>query len=77
MTTDVPITPPAGWSRHTRRSPLTDPWEPLLAKLDGAKPGEWLEVRPSVLKVRRTLAFVDEARRTRHPVRPPHVHRSR
>jgi uncharacterized protein (TIGR00369 family) len=23
---------PAGYTRHTRRSPLTDPWEPLFAR---------------------------------------------
>ena len=25
-------TPPAGFARHTRQSPLTDPWEPLFAR---------------------------------------------
>jgi len=25
---------PAGYSRHFRRSPLTDPWEPLYSKAD-------------------------------------------
>ena len=25
-------TPPAGFERHTRQSPLTDPWEPLYAR---------------------------------------------
>ena len=23
---------PAGFERHTRKSPLTDPWEPLYSK---------------------------------------------
>ena len=27
--------PPPGFAPHTRRSPLTDPWEPLFACLDG------------------------------------------
>ncbi len=113
----------AGYVRHTRRSPLTDPWEPLYARetaeavqlaveireahcnargfahgglvsaladnamglsavrlarqqagqekasgvtvtlaldyLDTARIGDWLEVRPSVLKLGRTLAFVE------------------
>ncbi|OYV00859.1 MAG: hypothetical protein CFE45_07355 [Burkholderiales bacterium PBB5] len=26
---------PEGFSRHTRRSPLTEPWEPLYARRDG------------------------------------------
>lgn len=114
---------PEGYARHTRRSPLTDPWEPLFARetaeavhlaveireahcngrgfahgglisaladnamgmsavrlaraqpgqeqasavtvtlaldyLDTARIGEWLEVRPSVLKLGRTLAFAE------------------
>lgn len=114
---------PDGYARHTRRSPLTDPWEPLYARetgeavylavevreahcnargfahggfisaladnamglsvvrlarlqpgqeeasavtvtlaldyLDTARIGEWLEVRPSVLKLGRSLAFVE------------------
>jgi uncharacterized protein (TIGR00369 family) len=30
-------TPPVGFSRHDRKSPLTDPWEPLYSrKTDGA-----------------------------------------
>jgi uncharacterized protein (TIGR00369 family) len=112
-----------GYLRHTRRSPLTEPWEPLFARetgeavqlaveireahcnargfahgglisaladnamglsavrlarqqpeqaqasavtvtlaldfLDSARVGEWLEVRPSVLKLGRTLAFAE------------------
>jgi uncharacterized protein (TIGR00369 family) len=115
--------PPDGYAPHTRRSPLTDPWEPLFSKaagqavqlavqvreahcnsrgfahgglisaladnamglsavtaaratvsseqkgavtvslaldfIDSAHIGEWLEVRPTVLKAGRTLAFVD------------------
>ena len=27
--------PPPGFAPHTRRSPLTDPWEPLYARRDG------------------------------------------
>ena len=27
--------PPAGFARHFRRSPLTDPWEPLWSRRDG------------------------------------------
>lgn len=114
---------PAGYVPHTRRSPLTDPWEPLFAcetadalslavelreahcnargfahggliasladnamglsavrrareqrgaekasavtvslALDfigAAQQGEWLEIQPTVLKVGRTLAFVE------------------
>lgn len=114
---------PEGYARHTRHSPLTDPWEPLYARetaqavqlaveireahcnargfahgglisaladnamglsavraarqqpgqaqasavtvtlaldyLDSARIGEWLEVRPSVLKLGRTLAFAE------------------
>lgn len=114
---------PAGYQRHTRRSPLTDPWEPLFALetidavqlaleireahcnsrgfahgglissladnamgssavrrarqqpgaqkvgavtvtltmdfIDSARVGEWIEFCPTVLKVGRTLAFVD------------------
>lgn len=117
------MTPPDGYARHTRRSPLTDPWEPLFARetaeevqlgvevreahcnargfahgglisaladnamglsavrlaraqpgqeqasavtvtlaldyLDSARIGDWLEVRPSVLKLGRTLAFAE------------------
>ena len=26
---------PEGFERHTRRSPLTDPWEPLYSKRTG------------------------------------------
>lgn len=114
---------PSGYMPHTRKSPLTDPWEPLLARetdesmhlaveireahcnargfahgglistladnamglsavrlarqhpgqeqasavtvtlaldfLDTARIGECLEVQPSVLKLGRTLAFVE------------------
>lgn len=114
---------PEGFVRHTRRSPLTDPWEPLYARetaeavqlavevreahcnargfahggfisaladnamglsvvrlarlqpgqeeasavtvtlaldyLDTARIGEWLEVRPTVLKLGRSLAFAE------------------
>jgi uncharacterized protein (TIGR00369 family) len=117
------MTAPDGYLRHTRRSPLTEPWEPLFARetgeavqlaveireahcnargfahgglisaladnamglsavrlarqqpeqaqasavtvtlaldfLDSARVGEWLEVRPSVLKLGRTLAFAE------------------
>ena len=28
----APVTIPEGFVRHTRRSPLTDPWEPLYAR---------------------------------------------
>ncbi|HET7793788.1 MAG TPA: PaaI family thioesterase [Rhizobacter sp.] len=126
QTSDTPSTGgemPAGYQRHTRRSPLTDPWEPLFAReageavqlalvvrdahcnsrgfahgglissladnamglsvghvaraqlgndkasavtvalaldfIDSAKVGECLEFHPQVLKVGRTLAFVD------------------
>ena len=116
-------TPPAGYTPHTRKSPLTDAWEPLFARsaghnvqiavhireahcnsrgfahgglisaladnamglsavntsrarvspdqkgavtvslaidfIDSAQIGEWLEVQPTVLKVGRTLAFVE------------------
>ena len=31
----APTAPPAGYAPHTRRSPLTDPWEPLFAKTTG------------------------------------------
>ena len=115
--------PPAGWSIHTRKSPLTEPWEPIYAQLqpqafalavrvrrqhcngrgfahggliaaladnamglsaavvagevggqrprgavttnlaldfiDSAAIGDWLVVQPTVLKVGRTLAFVE------------------
>ena len=115
--------PPAGYTPHTRKSPLTDPWEPLFARaaghnvqlalqirqahcnsrgfahggllsaladnamglsavntaragispgqkgavtvslaldfIDSAQIGEWLQVQPTVLKVGRTLAFVE------------------
>lgn len=114
---------PAGYLPHTRRSPLTEPWEPLFARetadagqlglqireahrnargfahggllsaladnamglfavrharqqvaasnanavtvalsldfIDAAQVGEWLEFHPTVLKVGRTLAFVE------------------
>ncbi len=114
---------PDGYQPHTRRSPLTDPWEPLLARemadavdlglevreahcnargfahgglissladnamglsavrlarrrpdagaasavtvtlsvdfIDVAHPGDFIEFRPTVLKVGRTLAFCD------------------
>ena len=114
---------PDGYTRHTRRSPLTDPWEPLYARetgeavqlavevreahcnargfahggfisaladnamglsvvrlarlqpgqeeasavtvtlaldyLDIARIGEWLELRPTVLKLGRSLAFAE------------------
>lgn len=114
---------PTGYTPHTRRSPLTDPWEPLFARevddgvclavevreahcngrgfahggliasladnamglsavrrarerpgaektsavtvslaldfIDAAQQGECLEIQPTVLKVGRTLAFVE------------------
>jgi uncharacterized protein (TIGR00369 family) len=115
---------PAGYARHTRSSPLTEPWEPLYAResddghlhlavelreahcnsrgfahgglvsaladnamglsvarrvqaaggtpkagavtvslaldfLDSARPGEWLEFLPTVLKLGGSLAFVE------------------
>ena len=41
--------PPPGWAVHTRRSPLTRPWEPLYvqehAARDGQTPAVWLAVR--------------------------------
>jgi uncharacterized protein (TIGR00369 family) len=36
---------PAGYERHTRRSPLTDPWEPLFARDTGHAVHLALEVR--------------------------------
>lgn len=120
MTETSPL--PAGYALHTRRSPLTEPWEPLYARhadgvvqlavalreahcnarglahgglistladnamglsavsssrvdrpdqagavtvnlsldfIDSARPGEWLEVIPRVLKCGRSLAFVE------------------
>ena len=114
---------PAGYQPHTRKSPLTDPWEPLFARetadttqlaleirdahcnsrgfahgglisaladnamglsavrharntpgagnasaltvsltldfIDTARVGDWVEFQPMLLKVGRTLAFVD------------------
>ncbi len=62
---------PEGYQRHTHRSPLTDPWEPLFAHetvdavqlaldfIDTARVGDCVEFCPAVLKVGRTLAFVD------------------
>ena len=32
MTTDPDRAPPEGFQRHTRRSGLTDPWEPIYAR---------------------------------------------
>jgi acyl-coenzyme A thioesterase PaaI-like protein len=32
---DATLAPPAGFVRHDRRSPLTDPWEPLYARASG------------------------------------------
>jgi uncharacterized protein (TIGR00369 family) len=32
---DAPLAPPAGFARHDRKSPLTDPWEPLYARISG------------------------------------------
>ena len=29
------LAPPAGFDRHARKSPLTDPWEPLYARTSG------------------------------------------
>lgn len=115
--------PPTGWQPHARRSPLTDPWQPLFARetadtielgleireahcnargfahgglisaladnamghsavrqarqragaekasavtvsltldfIDSGKQGDWIEFHPNVLRVGRTLAFVD------------------
>jgi uncharacterized protein (TIGR00369 family) len=31
---ETQIAPPAGFSRHFRQSPLTDPWEPLYSRKD-------------------------------------------
>ncbi|HLY78370.1 MAG TPA: PaaI family thioesterase [Caulobacteraceae bacterium] len=31
---EAQLTPPAGFCRHFRQSPLTDPWEPLYSKKD-------------------------------------------
>lgn len=122
MSTDSQTPPPAGFVPHTRRSPLTEPWEPLFAREQGTalqlglwlrpahcngrgfahggllsaladnamglsavraaqaggltaqgavtvslaldfigsgQVGQWLEVRPVVLKAGRTLAFVE------------------
>lgn len=36
---DPPADLPAGWALHTRRSPLTQPWEPLYAQLLAAEGG--------------------------------------
>jgi uncharacterized protein (TIGR00369 family) len=32
---DVEISPPPGFARHFRASPLTEPWEPLYSRRDG------------------------------------------
>jgi len=32
---DAILEPPAGFTRHDRKSPLTDPWEPLWRRLSG------------------------------------------
>jgi uncharacterized protein (TIGR00369 family) len=32
---DASLAPPTGFARHDRRSPLTDPWEPLYARTSG------------------------------------------
>lgn len=32
---DAPLAPPAGFAPHDRKSPLTDPWEPLYARTSG------------------------------------------
>jgi uncharacterized protein (TIGR00369 family) len=32
---EVPVAAPAGFARHDRKSPLTDPWEPLYARTSG------------------------------------------
>lgn len=37
--------PPPGFAPHTRRSPLTDPWEPLYARRDGSTVQLGLRVR--------------------------------
>jgi uncharacterized protein (TIGR00369 family) len=37
MTTDISQSVPAGFNPHFRKSPLTDPWEPLYSKvMEGA-----------------------------------------
>ena len=120
---DARVDVPEGYARHTRHSPLTEPWEPLYTRSDGtstlialrvreahcnsrgfahgglisaladnamglsavmaariasgqdsgravtvsltldfiasAQVGDWLEVRPTVLKAGRTMAFAD------------------
>ncbi|MEO0681647.1 MAG: PaaI family thioesterase [Pseudomonadota bacterium] len=33
---DAAAAPPEGFERHARRSPVTDPWEPLWSRLDEA-----------------------------------------
>ncbi|MFT3809098.1 MAG: PaaI family thioesterase [Micropepsaceae bacterium] len=38
---------PEGFARHTRQSPLTDPWEPLFAKQTGSAVVLGLRVRPA------------------------------
>ena len=35
---------PTGYQPHTRRSPLTDPWEPLLSRQNGDGPSEALHL---------------------------------
>jgi acyl-coenzyme A thioesterase PaaI-like protein len=32
---DACLNPPPGFARHDRRSPLTDPWEPLWSRISG------------------------------------------
>jgi uncharacterized protein (TIGR00369 family) len=123
MTDAMPTpTPPDGWSKHDRTSPLTAPWEPIWARrgeralalavevrephcnsrglahgglicaladnamglsviaaaradgidakgaltvslnldfVDAARPGELLEIHPEVIRVGRTLGFVE------------------
>ena len=64
---------PEGFSPHFRKSGMTDPWEPLYSRNTGdaiflglrAGPahansrgfGQWLEIRPVVLKSGRNLSF--------------------
>lgn len=38
---------PAGFARHFRKSPLTDPWEPLFSKVEGTSVVLGLRVRPA------------------------------
>ncbi len=35
MSVDAPAGPPTGFEPHERRSPVTDPWQPLYSRADG------------------------------------------